>query len=219
MKITLNKVKLIPNMYNKSLEYLLRVLGKEKADDEPFELVTILDLPHNYPYCHQIEHAVECWQAVDGQEKSMRLFAVWCARQVQHFITDQCAKYPCYIEVAETMAHSIEVAERFANGNATKEELSVAWHKAMRFSSKAVSSGGYIEGRDLWVKSGKKKRAKLDREHENIRKAIEAATSTAEGESSYSSVIQVVRSTCYIEGQMVSQLQKLRELWEIETYH
>src|ERR1019366_4566682 len=47
-------------------------------------------------------------------EKLMRLFAVWCARQVQHLMTDP-----------RSIA-ALDVAERFANGQATKEELDAA---------------------------------------------------------------------------------------------
>ncbi len=47
-------------------------------------------------------------------KKLMRLFAVWCARQVQHEIKD------------ERSLKAIEVAERFALGEATEVELSAA---------------------------------------------------------------------------------------------
>ena len=44
-------------------------------------------------------------------DRSMRLFAVWCARQVQHLVKDQRA------------IDAIDVAERFANGLADHEAL------------------------------------------------------------------------------------------------
>lgn len=47
-------------------------------------------------------------------ERLMRLFAVWCARQVQHLMTD-----------ARSIA-ALDVAERFANGQASREELDAA---------------------------------------------------------------------------------------------
>ncbi len=52
---------------------------------------------------------VEGWN-----EKSLRLFAVWCARQVEHLMTDERSK------------NAISVAERYANGQATDEELAAA---------------------------------------------------------------------------------------------
>ena len=47
-------------------------------------------------------------------EKCMRLFAVWSARQVQHLMTDP-----------RSIA-ALDIAERFANGEATNEELLAA---------------------------------------------------------------------------------------------
>ena len=46
--------------------------------------------------------------------KTLRLFAVWCARQVQHLITDP-----------RSIA-AIDTAEKYANGQATNEELATA---------------------------------------------------------------------------------------------
>jgi len=55
-------------------------------------------------------------------ERELRLFAVYCARSVQHLLTD-----PRSIK-------AIDVAERYANGEATEEELEaaqdVAWEAA-----------------------------------------------------------------------------------------
>ena len=47
-------------------------------------------------------------------DKELRLFAVWCARQVQHLMTD------------ERSINAINVAEKFANGEVTEEELDAA---------------------------------------------------------------------------------------------
>jgi hypothetical protein len=44
-------------------------------------------------------------------DKTLRLFAVWCARQVQHLMKDQRS------------LTALDVAERFANGQVTIEEL------------------------------------------------------------------------------------------------
>ena len=49
-----------------------------------------------------------------SSEKELRLFAVWCARQVQHLMTDKRS------------LDALDVAERFARGNATAEELTAA---------------------------------------------------------------------------------------------
>lgn len=47
-------------------------------------------------------------------DKELRLFAVWCARQVQHLMSD-----------TRSVA-ALDVAERHANGNATHAELAAA---------------------------------------------------------------------------------------------
>lgn len=51
-------------------------------------------------------------------EKELRLFAVWCARQVQHLMKDKRS------------LDALDVAERFALGKASVEELRAAWDAA-----------------------------------------------------------------------------------------
>ena len=86
---------------------LLRHLGKTQADDEPLAFATILD-------SNGLDDALWCLRAVDGHEREMRLYAVWCARRVQHLMTDP-----------RSLA-ALDVAERRANGQATDAELSAA---------------------------------------------------------------------------------------------
>lgn len=90
---------------------LLRHLDKTKADDEPLPLVTILD-------SNGVDDALWCLRAVEGFDKEKRLFAVWCARQVQHLMKD------------DRGVAAVDVAERFANGLASQEELEAAWAAA-----------------------------------------------------------------------------------------
>ena len=86
---------------------LLRHLGKTQADDEPVSLLTILD-------SNGLDDALWCLRAVDGHQREMRLYAVWCARQVQHLMTDP------------RLMAALDVAERHANGEATDDELTAA---------------------------------------------------------------------------------------------
>lgn len=86
---------------------LLAYLGKTKADDEPLSLLEILK-------SNGLDDALWCLRAVDGHDREIRLYAVWCARQVQHLMTDP-----------RSLA-ALDVAEAFANGKATKEELDAA---------------------------------------------------------------------------------------------
>ena len=86
-------------------------LGKPSEDGEPLTILTVLE-------SNGLDDALWCLRAVDGCEKDARLFAVWCARQVQHLMTDP-----------RSIA-ALEVAERFANGAATSDELATAWDAA-----------------------------------------------------------------------------------------
>ena len=107
---TLNKIRShgpCPDGWTK----LLRHLGKTQADDEPVSLLTILD-------SNGLDDAWWCLRAVDGHKREMRLYAVWCARQVQHLMTDPRS------------VAALDVAERHANGQATDKELAAAWDAA-----------------------------------------------------------------------------------------
>jgi hypothetical protein len=90
---------------------LLSHLGKTKADDEPLPYSTILDAVG-------LQDTLWCLRAEPQHAREWRLFAVWCARQVQHRMT-----------VPRSIA-AIGVAERHAHGKATDEELQVAWRAA-----------------------------------------------------------------------------------------
>ncbi len=61
-----------------------------------------------------LDEALICLRAVDGRDKEIRLFAVWCARQVQHLMKDQRS------------IEAIDVAEKYAHGLATEDELTTA---------------------------------------------------------------------------------------------
>ena len=86
---------------------LLTYLGKTAADDEPLSLLTILD-------SNGLDDALWALRAVEGYDREIRLYAVWCARRVEHLLTDQRS------------LDALEVAERFARGRATREELAAA---------------------------------------------------------------------------------------------
>ena len=90
---------------------LLNHLGKTGADDEPLSLLTILD-------SNGLDDALWCLRAMPEHNKHWRLYAVWCARQVQHLMTD-----------ARSVA-ALDVAERHAHGTASDQELAAAWVSA-----------------------------------------------------------------------------------------
>ncbi len=79
---------------------LLRHLGKVHADDEPLSISTVID-------SNGVDDALWCLRAVTGQDREIRLYAIWCARRVQHLMTDP------------RLLDALDVAERCANGAAT----------------------------------------------------------------------------------------------------
>ena len=111
MQTTLNKIRAHSPCEN-GWKKLLINLGKTKADDEPLALTTILE-------SNGLEDALWCLRAVDGHQREMRLYAVECARSVQHLMTDKRS------------LDALDAAEHFANGKATQQELDAAKDAAM----------------------------------------------------------------------------------------
>jgi len=86
---------------------LLAGLGKTEADDEPLPYARIVEI-------NGINDALWACRAEPQYAKEWRLFAVWCASQVKHLMTDGRS------------LEALNVAERYANGQATDEELRAA---------------------------------------------------------------------------------------------
>ena len=82
---------------------LLKHLGKTMPDDEPLPFSVILE-------SNGLDDALWCCRSAPEYNREWRLFAVWCARQVQHLVIDQRS------------INALDVAERFANGLATQTE-------------------------------------------------------------------------------------------------
>ena len=103
---------------------LLKALNKTKADDEPVSFEFILD-------SNGLDDALWCCCAAPQYDREWRLFAVWCAKQVQHLNTDH------------RVTDAINIAEKFANGEATFEQraaanaASAAWDAAWAASDAA----------------------------------------------------------------------------------
>lgn len=72
--------------------------------------ISLIDIAKN----NGLDDALWATRCVHGYDRDLRLYAVWCAKKVQRFMAD-----------ARSVA-ALVVAERFANGNATKDELSAA---------------------------------------------------------------------------------------------
>jgi len=86
---------------------LHRHLGKTGPDDEPLPFSVIVG-------SNGLDDALYCLRAEPRYERKVRLYAVWCARRVEHLNTDPRVKA------------ANDVSERYANGRATVEELNAA---------------------------------------------------------------------------------------------
>ena len=80
MKATLRAIR-AHNPCDDGWRKLLKHLGKTEPDDEPLSIATVLG-------SNGLDDALWCLRAVSGHDREIRLFAVWCARQVQHLMTD-----------------------------------------------------------------------------------------------------------------------------------
>jgi hypothetical protein len=85
----------------------LDAAGKDTPDDEPISYEAILDAVG-------LEDALWCCRAEPELDNQWRLFAVWCARQVQHLMTDPRS------------VKALDVAELHAIGQATDDDLAAA---------------------------------------------------------------------------------------------
>ena len=122
---------------------LLRHLGKTRSDDEPLPLLVILD-------SNGLSDALWCLRAVTGHNRALRLYAVWCATQAQHLMKD------------ERSLASINVAERYADGRATSQELFDAMSAAgcvHRYDNLGDAAKVYAAKAATWVSAGGDDRA------------------------------------------------------------
>ena len=103
---TLNKIRAY-GLCRSGWEKLLSSLGKIHADDEPLSFAEILD-------SNGLRDALWATRCAPEYDRQWRLFAVWCARSCQPVDAD-----------ARSIT-AIDVAERFANGEATEDELAEA---------------------------------------------------------------------------------------------
>ena len=110
MKTTLNKIR-AKNPCTNGWKKLLTNLGKTEGDDEPLGIAVIFE-------SNGLDDALWCLRAVEGRDRELRLFAVECARSVQHLMTDKRS--------LATLDAALDAAERFANGQATAQEMAAA---------------------------------------------------------------------------------------------
>ena len=111
---------------------LLAHLGKTQADNEPLPFSVILE-------ANGLNDALWCCRSAPEYDREWRLFAVWCARQVQRLMTDQRS------------IDALDVSERFANGEATQAELDAArdaaWAAAREAAGDAAGAAAWAAAR------------------------------------------------------------------------
>lgn len=107
--ITLNKIKdnsPCNNVWEKILKY-----NKHIGMDTEFPLVSVLD-------SNDLEDTLWCLSCLPEHHHLWRKYAVWCARQITHLMTNE--KSIC----------ALDVAWRHSDKLATDKELAVAWSAA-----------------------------------------------------------------------------------------
>ena len=131
MKTTLNQIRK-HEPCRPGWEKLLRHLNKTKPDDEPLPLLTVLE-------SNGLKDTLWCLRAVEGFDKEKRLLAVAFAREVEHLMP-------------EASKPALDVAERFANGLATEEELDqaadAAWAAYAAYAADAAAAAWAAAARD-----------------------------------------------------------------------
>ena len=107
MQTTLNKIREF-SPCESGWAKLLKHLGKTQADDEPLDFLTILE-------SNGLDDTLWCLKAAPKEwEPNIRMYAVWCAKQVEHQMTDKRSK------------NALVVAQNHALGLATDDELRAA---------------------------------------------------------------------------------------------
>ena len=129
---TLNRIR-VHSPCREGWEKLLRGLGKTQADDEPLPYADILRI-------NGLDDALWCCRAEPQYEREWRLYAVWCARRVQHLMTDPRS------------VAALDVAERHAHGQPTDDELTAAKYAARYAAGVAAEAAAGAAARDAaWV--------------------------------------------------------------------
>jgi hypothetical protein len=142
---------------------LLAGLGKTGPDDELLPFARIVEI-------NGLDDALWCCRAEPQHDREWRLYAVWCARQVQHLMKDP-----------RSIA-ALDVAERHANGMATDEELTVARKAARQAAWAAWAAAAEEAAWAAWAAEEAAEAAEAAREKQRAefvrvvsRKAQEAA--------------------------------------------
>ena len=108
---------------------LLADLGKTAADDEPLSMLTVLD-------SIGLDAALWCLRCVKGRDGAIRLLACEYAQRLAHFNADP------------RVQAAIDVARRYAVGNATVDERCMAYDAAYAAAWDARAAAAYAAAWD-----------------------------------------------------------------------
>jgi len=109
-------------------EKLLRHLGKTAADDELLPFSVIVE-------SNGLDDALWCCRSV-AYDRAWRMYAVWCARQVQHLMEDQRS------------LDALDVAEQFVSGIAIRGQFTAARDAARDAAWAAAWSAAWSAAED-----------------------------------------------------------------------
>lgn len=103
--------------YNKVVR---RLQGREFSGEDTYR-ESYISFRHESPIelkeilrTNGLDDALWALRCVKGVDRDARMFAIWCARQVQHLMEDQRS------------IDALDVAEKFADGESSDEELEAA---------------------------------------------------------------------------------------------
>jgi hypothetical protein len=168
MNTTLKKISQTTRIYwDFNWEMLLKALDKTRYEGERDE--TIIEIKTIYELVG-FDIAICALETVEGYEKEMRLFAVFCARQVQHLMSH------------EQYDKLIDVGERYANGEDVETELEeIYWILKDQIRNQAEEAAEFItcEPADnaafnsLYMALAAAKENETDKDYSQIKTAIE----------------------------------------------
>jgi hypothetical protein len=124
MKTTLTKIKQ-HTPCTEGWAKLLLFLNKTEPDDEPLPIRTILE-------SNGVKDAIWALRAVEGYDREIRIMACDFAESVVHLAND------------DRSVNAIAVSRKYANGEATLEELDAASHAARAAASDAASDAAKV---------------------------------------------------------------------------
>src|ERR1700690_3825468 len=127
---------------------LLRHLGKTKADDELLPFAVIVE-------SNGIDDALWCCRSVD-YDRVWRLYAVWCARQVQHLmkdapliaVLDVAQDYAIGLATRDALERAVDAAWAAPGDAAWDAAMNAAWAAARAAAWAAAMNAAWAAARD-----------------------------------------------------------------------